>query len=35
MNEMGHNVITLENIDVCCATWYIIHSMSKMEFIYK
>ena len=32
MNGAGRKVITLESIDVCCTTWYIIHSVSKVKF---
>ena len=29
VNEMGCNMITLENIDICCVIWYIIHGVFK------
>ena len=28
----GRRVVTLENIEVCCAAWYIIHAVSKADF---
>ena len=27
----GRKVVTLENIDVCCTAWYIIHVVSKVD----
>ena len=31
-NAKGRKVVTLENIEVCCTAWYIIHAVSKAEF---
>ena len=28
----GHKVVTLENVEVCCTAWYIIHAVSKADF---
>ena len=28
----GHKMVTLENVEVCCTTWYIIHAVSKADF---
>ena len=28
----GRKVVTLENIEVCCKAWYIIHAVSKADF---
>lgn len=29
----GHNVVTFENVKVCCIVWYTIHGVSKAHFI--
>ena len=31
-NAEGCKVVTLENIEVCCTSWYIIHGVSKADF---
>ena len=28
----GHKAATLENVEVCCTMWYIIHALSKTTF---
>ena len=32
MDAEGHKTVTLENIEVCCIAWYIIHAVSKADF---
>ena len=32
INTHGHKVVTLENVEVCCIAWYIIHAVSKADF---
>ena len=31
-NAKDRKVVTLENIEVCCTAWYIIHTVSKTDF---
>ena len=31
-DELRRKVMTLENIEVCCKAWYIIHVVSKVDF---
>ena len=28
----GYKVVTLEDVEVCCTTWYTIHAVSKADF---
>ena len=28
----GHKAVILEDVEVCCTTWYIIHVVSKTSF---
>jgi hypothetical protein len=32
IDNHGHKVVTLENVEVCCTAWYTIHAVSKADF---
>ena len=31
MDGQRHKMVTLENVEVCCKAWYIIHVVSKVN----
>ena len=32
INTHGHKLVTLENVEMCCTSWYTIHAISKANF---